>query len=284
MCPGRRSLRDRRAKAASSGAPKRTAASGRAWSVPTEPRPRRSRSTPPAYVDAGTGAVGPLALDMAPRLARTLLAAPDVPPEAAAEVAAALARVGCGRLAAPRAMKVELREGAKPVPVLRLFALTARRRTGCWGGHGAPVELPALRLAFDYAGRHVAAFPQADPRFREDDSVVTLRRDRAAEDRARARLDEAGAARLDDFGEVAPGSAAAALDRVFPVGLDAHDSGMEAEHDALRFVTEMVPALRAAGRRVEIDPSWPYRLHERPVAIRAGLWQGEAGARLGALF
>jgi hypothetical protein len=173
-----------------------------------------------------------------------------------------------------------VREGVRPRPVLRLFALEGRRRIGRWGASTQTISLPALRLAFDYAGRTIEAFPYADPRFREGDAVVTLRRDREAEDRAHARLEESGAVQVDHLPELAPERRAAQLDRVFPVGFDiggAFDFGLDPEQDALSFVSETIPQLRAECWRVEIDPSWPYRLHEGPVTIRAGLEVG-AGA------
>jgi hypothetical protein len=234
---------------------------------------------PPAYVDPGSGAFGPLELDAPPRLAAALLAAPEIPPDAAAEVAAALGQLGGAHIPAPRAIAAQLRRGVPPVPVLRLFALRARQRRGRWSAAGPAFDLPALRLAFEYAGRRVEAFPYGDLRYCEDDTMVTIERDRAAESRAHARLDACGACPVDHL-DMIGAEHAAALDRAFPVGLSGLDleaSGDDAAPDALRFTAETVPRLREEGWRVEIDPSWPYRLHEGPVGLRARLSEGDGG-------
>jgi superfamily II DNA or RNA helicase len=144
------------------------------------------------------------------------------------------------------------------------MALTARQRRRGWGAIGAPVSLPALRLGFDYAGRPVAAFPYDDPKFRDGDVVVTLRRDRAAEERAHDRLAPCGADPVDHLDHLSFDRDAEPLDRAFA----------ETPGDGLAFVAETVPELRAEGWRVEIDASWPYRLHEGSVQIRAALENG----------
>ena len=159
---------------------------------------------PPAYADPATGAIGPLGLDLPPKVAAAMLAAPDVPPEAAGAVAEALAALRHARAPAPKAIRSETHAGVAPVPVLRLFGLALRHRHGRWGT-GASVTLPALRLAFDYGGRRVAAFPYADPRFREGDTVVTLVRDRAAEERAHRRIAVQGTERADALDHLGPG-------------------------------------------------------------------------------
>ena len=219
---------------------------------------------PPAYADPATGAIGPLGLDMPPKMAAAVLAAPDVPPEAAGAVAEALAALRHARPPAPRPIRSETRAGVAPVPVLRLFGLALRHRHGRWG-LGGSVTLPALRLAFDYGGRCVAAFPYADPRFREGDTVVTLVRDRAAEERAHRRIAVPGTERADALDHLGPGADASPLDRVFEA------EGQDPEDSALAFAAEEVPLLRAAGWRIEIDPSWPCRIHEGPAEIRAGV-------------
>jgi hypothetical protein len=136
---------------------------------------------PAAYVDPATGALGRLELDTPPGLAAALLKAPEIPPEAASVVAKAIAGLKTARPPAPRAIGAETRTGIVPIPVLQLLAISARRRLGRWSGIGPAFMLPVLRLAFDYAGQRVAAFPFTDPQFREGDTIVTLGRDREAE-------------------------------------------------------------------------------------------------------
>jgi superfamily II DNA or RNA helicase len=229
---------------------------------------------PPVYVDLETGAFGPLAFEMPPKLALALLAAPDIPPEAAGAVAEAF-----GALVAapppPRRMRSETRQGIAPTPVLRLLGLTARQRHGRWGAIGRPVVLPVLRLDFDYGGRFVRSVPYGDLTFRDGDVVVTLERDRALEDRLHQRLADSGADPLDDLDHLGFERGAEPLDRAFAGGARAPDrEDADTQSEALAFVAETVPLLRAEGWRVEIDPSWPCHLHEGPVQIRAGLESG----------
>lgn len=230
---------------------------------------------PPACAEPASGAVGPLTLDMSPKLAAALLAAPEVPPEAAGVVAEALGTLRHARPAAPKPIRSETRTGIVPTPVLRLFALELCRRYGRWGA-GATVTLPALRLAFDYCGLSVAAFPYSDPKVREGDAVVTLSRDRAAEQGAHQRIAVEGTDRADALEQIAPGADASPLDRVFGAAT-ANARDLDAQGAALAFTAEEVPRLRAEGWRVEIDPSWPYRLHDGPVEIRAGVESGGEG-------
>lgn len=233
---------------------------------------------PPAYVDPASGAMGPLELDVPPRLALTLLTAPEIPPEAAAAVASAVDGLKTARLPRPRAIEAETRRGVKPMPILLLLAIPARRRYGRWSAAGPSFSLPVLRLAFEYAGKRVDAFPFVDPQFREGDKVVTVVRNRAAEQRAHRMLVEAGAVRLDQLNELAvERQHAQALDHGFAAENDWREAHYEVSSTALAFMATELPLLREAGWQVEIEASWPYRLHEGPVAIRAGVEAGDGG-------
>ncbi len=232
---------------------------------------------PVAYVDPETGALGVLELDAPPRIAAALLRAPEIPPEAATAVAEVLGGLRTARPPAPRRMRSEIRSGVVPVPILQLLAITARRRYGRWSAAGPPFAMPVLRLAFDYAGRRVAAFPFDDPQFCEADTVVTLSRDRAAEQRAHARLEDFAAVRLDQLDELAVDREAEGLDYGFPAENDWREADYEVSSTALAFMADALPVLRQEGFRVETDASWPYRLFEGEVAIRAGVAEGDGG-------
>ncbi|MBP7240817.1 DEAD/DEAH box helicase [Amaricoccus sp.] len=226
-------------------------------------------SHPPAYVDPATGAFGPLSFEIPAKLALAVLAAPDIPPEAAETVADALEQLGAG-MPAPNRIRTATRTGIQPTPVLRLFALHARTRPR-WKKPAVPVTLPALRLAFDYDGHCVATSSPHDPKFRDGDTIVTLRRDRKFEDGAFDLIEERGPLPIDyldmNFGRDAEG-------RDLAFAEDATPGMFEGASDAMAFTADTVPQLRADGWRVEIDPSWPYRLHEGPVQLRAALEQG----------
>lgn len=219
---------------------------------------------PCAYADPATGAVGPLSLHVPAPLARVLGNAPFVPPEAVAEVTRAMGALKTAQPPVPRPTRTEVRNGVA-VPVLRLFEMTAR--DSLWGRHDT-VDIPVLRLSFDYAGREVTGTERDDLRFREGDRLIVLRRERSAEDAACQRLGAAGALPIEDL-ELEP-SDDHALDFSF-ADWDSDD------RDALSFTAEVLPQLRADGWRIEIDQTWPYRLHEGPVEIRAGVTQGDDG-------
>ncbi|WP_333834906.1 DEAD/DEAH box helicase [Rubrimonas sp.] len=227
---------------------------------------------PPACLDPETGEIGPVALPVPPAMARALAQAPAVPVEAAAMVAEAFGRLATARPPAPRAMRAETRAGVRPVPVLRLHALQARRRVEYWESVAPTVEIAALRLAFDYAGVAVPAEPRggkrADPRLREGDAVVIVQRDGRAEDAALDRLAAFEAMPLRDLGLDARGAGRG--DFAFP-------DPDRPDDRALAFAAEALPQLRAEGWRIEIDPSWPYRLHDGPVDIRATVAEGDGG-------
>jgi hypothetical protein len=229
---------------------------------------------PPVYVDPASGAFGPLAFEAPPKLALALLAAPDIPPEAAGAVAEAFSALAAAP-PPPRRIRTETRRGIAPTPILRLLGLTARQHHGRWGALGTPVVLPALRLDFDYGGRFVRAFPYDNPTFRDGEAVVTLERDQAREQKLHDRLAGSGADPLDFLDQLSFTRDAQPLDRAFAGGAWAPDLvHADTRSEAFAFVSETVPLLRAEGWRVEIDPSWPCHLHEGPVQIRAGLESG----------
>ena len=226
---------------------------------------------PPGYVDPASGAFGLLAFEAPPRLALALLAAPDIPPEAAGAVAEAF-----GALAAapppPQRMRSETRQGIAPTPVLRLLGLTARQRRGRWNAIGTPFVLPALRLDFDYGGRFVRAFPPRQPDLPRRRRRGDAQGERALEARLHDRLAACGAEPLDQLDHLSFARGAEPLDRAFAGGAGVPDPiGADSQSEALAFVAETAPRLRAEGWRVDIDLSWPYRLHDGPVQIRAAL-------------
>ncbi|TVQ30185.1 MAG: hypothetical protein EA356_15355 [Geminicoccaceae bacterium] len=224
---------------------------------------------PLLYMDLASGEVGELTLDVPGRMAQLLLQAPPVPPEAADRVAEVLGGLQAGPAPIPRSMRAELRTDVTPTPRLRLLGLQATRRFA----YGSGKTLPVLRLAFDYAGHGVEAFPYIDPIFKDGDRVVTVERDRDAEHRAHERLLAFGAERLDRVTYLERPRGSAPLDHAFvTVPADARvELDRAAERRALDFTAKTVPALRKEGWQVEIDPSWPYRTVEEPVDLQAGL-------------
>jgi len=229
--------------------------------------------SPFAYCNPRTGAFGPLETSAPGHLVTALVAAPPIPPDAAAIVADRLARLGGDAIPLPIRMRRETRDAGPPVPILTLFALDVRPDYR-WAGNVSATRAPAIRLAFEYGGTVVAPADDKDIVRREADCVTTLRRDRKAEADAleRQQAETVGAWRVDDLHEFRFGRDAMPDDLVFIDGDPA-----KASTQALEFMAATVPRLRAQGWRIAIDETWPYKLHEGPVAIRARL-EGGAGS------
>ena len=233
---------------------------------------------PPFYVDAGTGACGPIDFGMPGRLVRAFLSAPEIPPEAAEQVAEVIGGLASAKPPAPAALQEEVREGGAPVPVLHLLCLKATRMEG-WRFPYAnlAIALPALRLAFDYGGRVVASAPRNDLKFREGEKAVLMRRNGEAEDAALDLLAEYAVVPLRASEHLRLDRAVREADLGFSQPEDLagfayfHGQDQVGSQDCLDFVSTVLPDLRQRGWRVTFEDSWPYRIHDGPVSIRSGL-------------
>lgn len=236
------------------------------------------QTDPPYYVDLESGECGALAFALPDPLVATLMAAPVVPPEAAERVASAMESLTSAQPPIPVALRRETRDGGVPTPVLELLCHKASGHIHLHHGYGVTqIEIPVLRLGFDYQGHSVAVTPRIDPKFREADAVIVLARNADLENAALDRLGDHGVAELRampglTIPDARPG------DLAFPdpttmIGY-AHgelDGEAVGEDACFRFMAETVPRLRAMGWRIDIHESWPYLLHEGPVTIHAGL-------------
>lgn len=237
-------------------------------------------TAPPSYFHSATGAFGQLKLDLPPRLASALLAAPAVPAEAAHEVAEVLGALNSGKPPLPSTLNVEERKGDVPKPVLTLFALPARQQRSPYYDHGAqPVSVPAIRVSFDYDGQEAAAFPQDDPQFVENGKVIRLKRNLKAEAKFFASLDGFGAKPLDSYRFLRFGESAREGDRAFPDSDRFEDwvfgQGREESRSlGLSFAADELPKLKNAGWQVEIGNDWPYRIYDGPMTFNAGIEEG----------
>ena len=234
----------------------------------------------PAWADPATGAFGNLETAMDSRQLNILMRAPKIPAEIAAEVAARLSGFSGRSIPVPKAIGIEIRQGKDPVPVLRLFGMRGHRRFGeAWRQQKEPVVQPALRLAFDYHG-HIAPARGADAlRFKEGDTIVTLKRDMAAESAALQMLEGQGALAPEGLEYHSFGKQAEAGDRVFADGEWDHEcfGESEAATPALQFLGEVVPDLRAAGWKVVVEPTWPFQLIAEPIQLTARIGNSDAG-------
>ena len=217
----------------------------------------------PVWVDPATGAFGLIETDLAAGQFQVLARAPKVVAERAREMGLALADLS---LPVPVAKGVESRVGRNPVPLVQLLGLAGERlvRESHWSIRKEKLVLPAVRLSFDYGGGVAPARGNAPLRFEEGATVISLSRDAGAEAAAHVLLRQAGAVAVDDL-----------TDYQFPkdgvpgdlVLLD--DGAGPSPGQALRFADQSVARLRAAGWRVDVAKSWPYRLTDQPGMIRA---------------
>ncbi len=239
----------------------------------------------PLFVDAETGAVGVAETGMPARLASWFAAAPPVERGSVPAVAAKLSRIG-QHAPVPKLHRVEERSDLRPEPVLRLFGCEHRRPQYAHDGRrlvsvgpGDPVFHPCARLEFVYPGadRRMRVGRGDDIAVKDARGFTVIRRDRVRE-----------AAFLETLGEAAEPHAWSDGERM-RYGLGGQDELPEAdivfpppgggEDDAsgagAGFAAMAAPRLRAAGWRIEIDGSWPFRLHEGPVAFSTSLEEAE---------
>jgi superfamily II DNA or RNA helicase len=217
------------------------------------------------YVDAAAGTMGPADVHVveprppvvarvpAPRPAGGAAARPPAPPPAAGAIRSAPAAPPAGRGSTEVPVIVE----AKPVPVLRLTRVVLPGVDG----RLEPLDAAALSFVYDKA----AIDPDDERQFarieRGDGEVVFARRDRAAESAALEALREAGLAML----RLASGRD----DR----GTRVHTyRGRDAAERWDAFVADRIPALEAAGWRVEVGEEFGPKLID---TIEEGDWQAE---------
>ena len=218
-------------------------------------------TVPPVYVDLDRWECGTVATSVPPHVAAALLSAPPLSP---ADIPAF--RQGAARLGALLPVLPEPPAGVEtrpivPRPVLRLRLARAVSQYGYRPSSGAgdlhdPV-IPAAELGFDYAGRQVAADAPPTPlQWLEDGVLVTV--PRAAKDEAKAgdRLQRAGLF-LGDGSLAVDGEVPRR--RLFAMPGDV----FEVSTGWLVFCDTTVPALRAEGWTVQIDPDFPYQVVEQ---------------------
>ena len=239
----------------------------------------------PLFVDAETGEMGAAETALPPDMAAWFATAPPVPREAVDAVDSKLSRVG-QRAPVPRLHQVEERVDVAPEPVLLLYG--REHKVTLWGpgeygakpGRDLTAVWPFARLEIAYADVERRVRPEEGGDFKLPGGGATIiRRDRAQEATYRKRLSElAGPFRHDmrhlRYTEPDPPKEVQSADVIFPP-LRTSDADEDGSTSGLRFHAQAVPALRAEGWRIEIDRSWPFRLHEGPVAFSTSLEETE---------
>ncbi|MFJ7441621.1 DEAD/DEAH box helicase [Methylorubrum thiocyanatum] len=227
-------------------------------------------ATPPVYVDPGQGVIGVVETNHPPRLAATLLAAPEVPATAVAAFNAALAQraPSLAALAAPEPERERL-AGLTPIPVLSLFAADLPPEAASpyrYYGYGTPPQPERVglgRLSFRY-GPVTVPLGEAQPVVTRLTAgrLIELHRDADAERRAVAGLLANEFVPLPERRARVP--AAHARDFV-PEGDDL--AWLDAQFHVL-------PQLRAEGWEIEVSDDFPGRLLRVADSFEAEVHEG----------
>jgi superfamily II DNA or RNA helicase len=219
--------------------------------------------SPPYYVDPKSGEVGTLRTGLADAVVERLLGAPPIPPEEAAAVGEAFARVLPPDTApAPKAVLPVVEVRAKPTPIARLTLRDEPRWTygyhsrssSRWQTDDPPRRLPALEVAFDYDGVRFA--PNATDNTVSNFDGVRVRRTHRSPATERKHVK-----RLSSLG-LTPFPTDWSYGRQYQTGPAFWLGESAVAQDYARFLLDGKPALEAEGWRVEIDPDFPVRLAE----------------------
>ena len=226
----------------------------------------------PWYADPKTGAMGPVSLDLPPRVVTRLLDAPAIPPESAAEVRAQLSkRLPASKMPVPAEVKAPEPVAATMHPHLRLISGTLPSDPSYGRGSAKALgrglyAVPLLRLSYQYGPISLPRSLKPLPRMTVvDGNLYEVARDRSAEAAALAELTGLG------FGSV---------HEVVPVYYQhAHTDDfalreLGSNPTWMQIVTEEIPRLRREGWTVEIDQDFPVQVLSADAEIDAELIEG----------
>lgn len=258
----------------------------------TEEDPQRSvrwlkalPMVPAWYVDTETGSCGLLEIELTAQEARWLASAPPVPATQADQVCAAMSEASV-RLPRPEPVAKQWITDITPKPVLTLGAIKARaEKYHLFRHYKVPFEVheiaPMLRLSFDYDGcRTSVNAPDTITHHTADGQLRLIARNQAEESRhLNALIDYAsrlGFHPVNFYDDSADMAEFEPLDLVlWPFDSINPMSEMGGGHEALEFVQETVPMLKAEGWHVTIDPAWPFRVYDGDANIRGDITQKE---------
>lgn len=245
---------------------------------------------PPWYLDTRTGQCGPIATDLTPHLASSLLSAPAVPPTQADWLRRELARRLPEKPALqPASFGETIVKDVAPVPCLRIvfrtfdeydpleLAYDDDRWDAGLQDYISPAGGVVGRLSFDYGGLRVDTDVHDDELTAvENGRLLVVPRRRQAEAAADKRLSDLGFVQVDrmptygmPIGE--PG------DRVLMTGKDDGQWLSGPLGPMLNFLYRDAPALEAEGWRIEVDERIPFRLAEPDDDWTAEIEDGGSG-------
>ena len=226
----------------------------------------------PWYIDPASGAMGPVGLDLAPRVVARLLNAPSIPPEAAAEVREQLSRrAPAAKVPIPAEMKAAEVVQQPMHPHLRLISGTLPSDPSYGRGSAKALgrglySVPLLRLTFQYGPIDLPRTLKPLPKITVlEGALYEVIRDRAAESRALTDLASLGFASVHELVPVYYQHAHTDDFALRETG--AHLSWMQV-------VTQEIPRLRRAGWTVEVDADFPVQVLTADTEIQAELVEG----------
>jgi superfamily II DNA or RNA helicase len=227
------------------------------------------------WIDTKAGRFGAMTQAVAIEALRLVAASPEVAPEEAEALVAALPDTLAGLPLPPPHVAHQTRRAAKQcVARLSLGAETARDGPRHWGD---TVVLPTLTLRFVYEGQEVGE-GEADPRIVLDGEIITLARDHRWEAACATRLMAAGALSVEELEIHWPGERMKACDFVFAENeMNLHTLEIAGPRAPMEFAFHVVPALRREGWEVIETPKWPYRLSEETAELSVAT-RAEKGA------
>jgi superfamily II DNA or RNA helicase len=212
--------------------------------------------SPPWYVDLTESLCGRIESDLTDAIVGALVAAPPVPPDAAALLAAELERRFPERPAIqPRGPAPARRITGAPKIHLRLSVEALQRYHARPGDADATVSVIFGQLVFDYGGERVPAEIKGGVMsVRRGDEQIVVERDLEAEASARRELEKLRMQPAAGWAEHYRVASAQRARFVAPTG----PGGTL----ALEFLGAAIPRWRELGWEIEYAPDWPFRLVE----------------------
>ncbi len=203
--------------------------------------------SPPYYVDEKEAHCGPVQTGLPPEAAAAWLLAPKLSPEQSILLSQQLPACAVASLPLPARIEIEAVPEAPPVPCLRLVS-SERPEEFTFFDEDQTEQCHLAHLEFDYSGLRVPCQNQQE--LIEQFSAGRLRRitrDFRAERAARSKLEQIGFSPADQIYYMRTENLRGVLT-------------FDDANDWMRFILEHAPELEAKGWRIELDPSFSFRL------------------------
>ena len=203
--------------------------------------------SPPWYLDVEQACCGPLETNLPPDAAAAWLLAPKLSPDMSPLLSQELPESASVHLPLPAKIEIQTVPSKPPLPCLRLVS-TEWTREMTYFDEGLSEQCHLAHLLFDYSGCRVAwQNQQSVMEFFADGRLRRITRDFQAEQAARNQLSALG---LED------------AEQIYFVRTEEMRGALSLDDDSawMRFVLHGVAKLEKLGWRVEIDPSFAFRL------------------------